>query len=399
MNFSKINLRNNKPLIAWTLSLLLISIFIVKANYVARENDSRLYSRFTAQLNSKPLSQFLALEWRDYSWYAETETPYVRDHLTGQFILPVLLAKLGYSEKHSIYFVNSFYKALSLFFIFLIACKYFPRNISALMTILVQITPVSLNYQMRANHEPALLLLVLMAIYGVVKLNENKRYLLLILFSIQFCFLIKGIAFLPIIPVIFAIYFLTNRPIKISQCSTLVLISSSVLLTALVYEVVFKKLTHVSFFEQYIKVQLLGRSFSEESSSIPLLGNIKAFGYYFSRLLSYSLPWSLVAIIIMVKNKFSLSITKRERNFYYSLLSAALIYVLTFSISSRTASRYIYPSYFLVSSVCIMFILNNFKEKLSEKETRFHIISAITFLILTSISIFKAIGNEALYPH
>ena len=385
---------------SWLTALILVSTFIIQGNYVARENDSRLYSRFTQQLNEKPLKRYLALEWRDYSsHFAEKETPYVRDHLIGQFLFPVLLAKLGIPATHSIYIANTIYKILSLFLLFVIAKKFYSLKLAALLTILIQLIPVSLNYQMRANHEPALLLLVLLAIYSIVNFKENIIFKTLLFISVQFCFLIKGVAFLPLLPVILATYLIYSYKKDSAYClkdiSLLTFIFLSPLLTAYLYELAFQATTGHPFFSKYIKTQLMDRAFKEQSDGILFFKNIKAFGYYLSRTLSYSLPWSLLALVLLIKNRKSFKVKK----IHLILITASLIYICTFSISSRTASRYIYPSYFLFASSCILYSFSKIEEKIKLSPKGLLIISSVLFVILSSLSIYKGLGNYSLFEH
>ncbi len=85
-----------KVLISTLLLLFAFPAFLGFADYEARENDSRLYTKFVQQLAEKPLSEFIALEWQGLSVYADPDNPYVRDHLIGQFIPSTLLTKLGW---------------------------------------------------------------------------------------------------------------------------------------------------------------------------------------------------------------------------------------------------------------------------------------------------------------
>ncbi|WP_417336296.1 glycosyltransferase family 39 protein [Halobacteriovorax marinus] len=370
----------------WILVIAVLAIIIVRTDYAARENDSRLYSIFTQQLAGKPFSKINTLEWQGSSAFSETETPYVRDHLIGQFIFPVIIAKLGYSSKHAIYLANIIYKALSLYFIYLLVSYYFEKNIALLTTILIQLTPISLNYQMRANHEPLLLLLTLASLYCSIRVKDSKFFSIPTFLATQLCFLVKGIAFIPIMPIIFIANIFNQENIRKPNIKQLLILSAicfSTILTAIAYEYLFRSNTGHSFFEKYIQVQIMGRSFAEDKSNIFLLSNIKTFTYYIGRVLVYSMPWSLIAIIILLRNKFKLQITDKSKNLYLTLLLSSLIYILVFSISSRTASRYIYPAYYLLNIITIIY----FFEQLNLKE-RYKFISKETtpltlFFILT----------------
>jgi len=375
----------------WILVIAVLAIIIVQTDYEARENDSRLYSIFTQQLAGKPFSKINTLEWQKQSPYLEIETPYVRDHLIGQFIFPVIIAKLGYSSKHAIYLANIIYKALSLYFIYLLVSYYFEKNIALLTTILIQLTPISLNYQMRANHEPLLLLLALASLYCSIRIKDSKVFSIPTFLATQLCFLVKGIAFIPIMPIIFIANIFNQENIRKPNIKQLLILSAicfSTILTAIAYEYLFRSKTGHSFFEKYIQVQIMGRSFAEDKSNIFLLSNIKSFTYYIGRVLTYSMPWSLIAIVILLRNKFKLQITDKSKNLYLTLLLSSLIYILVFSISSRTASRYIYPAYFFVSTVSMTFLFKNYHRVFRSRDF-YLIIPAILFFILTTLNIYK----------
>ena len=95
------------------------------ADFEARENDSRLYTKFVGQLAKKNLSDLVALEWQGMSAYSDKENPYVRDHLIGQFIPSVLMAKIGWDWQFSHYIVNQIYRFLIPWLLFLFCSKFF----------------------------------------------------------------------------------------------------------------------------------------------------------------------------------------------------------------------------------------------------------------------------------
>ena len=139
----------------------------------------------------------------------------------------------------------------------------------------------------------------------------------------------------------------------------------------------------------------MDRAFKEQSDGILFFKNIKAFGYYLSRTLSYSLPWSLLALVLLIKNRKSFKVKK----IHLILITSSLIYICTFSISSRTASRYIYPSYFLFASSCILYSFSKIEEKIKLSPKGLLIISSVLFVILSSLSIYKGLGNYSLFEH
>jgi len=159
----------------WIFVYITICFSLYKFNYVARENDTRVYSKLTAQLIERPLSQLGAPLWKNVNtFWSEKESPYVRDHPPGQYILPVLLGKLGVPKFKVIYFVNILYRILILYSFYFFSKYFLDKKVALFGLVAMQLTPIGLTYQLRANHEHLMLLLAILSV-AIPYLIENKN--------------------------------------------------------------------------------------------------------------------------------------------------------------------------------------------------------------------------------
>jgi len=170
------------------LTTLFCSTVLLTSPYIARENDSRLYARIVNDQAERPWSEFIAPKWNGAEHYAETETPYFRDHLAGIFFLPTIFAKLGMNGMQATYVCSLLYKTLTLFFFFLWLRQYVSTEIAGLIVLGLQLNPQSMNYTLRANHEALLLLFMVFGIWA----NNTKRYSLAIMACVG-SYLTKGL--------------------------------------------------------------------------------------------------------------------------------------------------------------------------------------------------------------
>jgi len=323
-------------------------------HFESRENDSRLYTIFVEQLSEKPLSHLAALEWRHMSAYTDESNPYVRDHLVGQFIPSVIMAKLGWNPKYSHYVINQLYRFLIPLFFYYLFQLYFSKEAALLVLVSSHLSLISFNYVFRANQELPLLFGLVLAMIGKAQFTQINRYSMLFYFSNLWTFLVKGFAGLIHLP-FWALQSMKSQADKKKEFIIFFVLFLCLLATAGLYEVWFKNLTGTSFWEGYVQIQVLGRN-PEKSvifSSLP---------YYLSRSLSYSLPWcfGLYFIFKLLKEK---KFSPEQKSFIYSNLAIIASYLIFFGFFSRKASRYIFPAYFLIIALGATGIGYKTKEK------------------------------------
>jgi len=374
-------------LISILMILFVLPIVLSNLNFESRENDSRLYVKFVEQLTERPLSEILALEWRNTSAYVDPESPYVRDHLIGQFIPSVLLSKLGWNPKYAHYIINQLYRfIIPLLFFYLISIL-FSREAATLNLIAIQLNIIGLNYVFRANQELPLLFCLTLAIMAESINKESKTSKFLFYLSNVGTFLIKGFAGLIYLPFwsIQSILLAERRKKIFLKFSLLLLI---LMMTALIYELWFKNITQSSFWEAYVRIQLLGRN--------PEDGKLfSSFFYYLSRLLANSLPWSLGLIPLyqlFKKHHFS----KEQKKFMALLGAITLAYLLIFGLFPRKASRYIFPAYFYLTSLGAIGFFEKFKHKMNLSRLNPYFINASLFwaILIINLVIFVFGGKK-----
>lgn len=335
------------PLLVWIACITIFAVIFTQVDYQARENDSRLYTKDLIQLAKRPLSKLVVLQWED-TIYADPTSPYVRDHLIGQFIFPALMVKAGLPASHALYLFNNIIQIVimyALFYLgFLFVGNYFPD-----VLFFVGILPQSWVYTLRANHEQPLALMGLLGMIAGIKLKQDKRWYFLALFSIIAAFLIKGIVFF-MVPLAFVCGYLFSSGFNGKRIRDLVLysIGISIVLALVVwsYEIWFQVFTGESFFKRYWEIQIHGRTLKADSG-FSILTKLWNFYFYSSRTLAYILPWPLFFIGVFYKKRASLKDWYTANHRWFNFLGGyVLIYIITFSMFDRIASRYLYPNYY-----------------------------------------------------
>lgn len=394
-----------KPIIFWLLVFTLFAIIFSQVDYFARENDSRLYTKFLYQLSEKPIKEIVVVRWTE-SAYTDPTSPYVRDHLIGQFIIPVLMVKLGMPASHALYLFNNLVQiaiAYALFYLsFLLTGRYWGD-----LLLFVSFLPQSWVYTLRANHEQPLSLMVLLAMIAGIQISKHRAWLLVGVISVVSAFLIKGLGFL-MVPISFSIGVLFAQGIGYKQILRLflyaLLITMALLICIWVYEQWFVSLIGDSFFKRYWEIQISGRTL-KTNSSFSLLGKIQNINYYFSRTLAYTAPWSLLFVGVLIqKRSEAKQWFKKNVRWIFALTSFVLLYILVFAWFDRKASRYLYPAYYfgyLIFSLSLYTLKENWSLAIKPffkcSINKIHYFAALTWLFVHLLSLGKYIylgGNN-----
>jgi len=214
--------------------------------------------------------------------------------------------------------------------------------------IAAHINPMSLNYEMRANQEQALLFGFLLCLFGFFKLQESYGKLLFVFGGI-FGFLVKGLAGLihfPFWGLLYLYYFVFKGTHK-RELLWLVSLGLILFLTAGLYELWFQEVTGYTFWRVYFEIQVFGRG---GTSGKPF----SSLFYYLPRALGYAGPWSL-GLILLAENRREILLdsleSKKKLTFIYLIGSIVVGYILSLGYFSRKASRYIFPVYYLIASL------------------------------------------------
>ncbi len=322
--------------------------------YEIRDSDSSAYDSMSRNMALQPIVEWCAPEWWGHGYH---EGLY-QDHPPGILWMPALLIRLGFPELSAAFCANFIYVFLSLYFIFLFARHFEGPLFGWSAAFAFVLTPIFLQYLIRANQESPLNLAVIAGLYGVVRSEESWKYKALFVASLVFAFLIKGVsAFILIaLALIYWITFLRKK-------STLIYIILAVLgalSTMVAFELWYRHVTDgVGFWQNYLAFQY-GQTGEFGLSPLRKISN---FIWYTARALWFPVPWVIFIFYGFFKQRKDTAPLLKNR-FFMLCLSSALTVILLFSFSDRRADRYIFPAYTFLA-LAGMWIVYNFKPRLA----------------------------------
>src|SRR5262252_1442376 len=173
--------------LAWGGVLIMAAILLVVVNVRALDSDSALHIGFVERLSAQPASRWIAVEWGGL-WGFEG---LYREHPIGILIPPLFLSKLGFPSSQAPFLANAIYQVLSLLVIQKLAATVVPEVEARALTWMLQLIPIAFTYRIRANHEQAVLLLFLTALWSVEKSRKDVRWISLLIFSTAAAVLVK----------------------------------------------------------------------------------------------------------------------------------------------------------------------------------------------------------------
>ena len=369
----------------WLALWVVASAFLSTTDFRSSSNDSKFYSRLVGQLADKPVGQWVAPKWGE-NFYGQPPDKYIHDHLSGNLIPGVLLAKAGVPSQHALNIVQMLFNIFSLILLVKIASFFVEKKVAVHLLWILQLIPIAFTYKIRANHEQGMILWMLVAIYGALLLVKTGRGLWLWALGVAGALLVKGapVILLPVMGVLVAFFAaekIEGRPKKaLWLASTAVF---TIFIVGFVYEFFYRQATGTEFWGEYWRVQIEERSLKATSDKPLLLQKLSNFWYYLNRSIFYTAPWSLVALFIFSKRKhwqrlpslrevFRLE-TSQKQKLYVVLFLLAILQIFAFSVSDRRGSRYIFPVFYLFGSGFSIYILygvegfKNLAEKVEEK--------------------------------
>jgi hypothetical protein len=305
------------------------------------------------------VSRWIAPEW----WGLWDFEGLYREHPVGIFILPLVLSRLGFPTAQAPFLANAIYQVLCLVILQKIAAAVVPAVESRALSWLLQLIPIAFTYRIRANHEQAVLLLFLVALWAVEKSRKDARWIALLIVSSAAAVLVKGV-FVAWIFIGCGTWLLLiknagdvppidrfRNPVRGDLRAWLGLAASFAVVLAVIagYELLYRRVTHESFLAVYLGRQI-GAAVVAKGTSY-LVQKLSNFIFYFGRLLWFAFPASLAVLaVIWRRNKLE---PIPARAFSFSV-GVSLLYVVLFSFSDRRADRYIFPAYYLFAACGII---------------------------------------------
>jgi len=332
--------------VIFSLTFILFCIIISVFPYKYRDSDSSCYSSLSQKLAYQPIQKWCAPQW----WGHGGNQGLFQDHPPGIFWLPAILVRLGIKGSVAALCANFFYILLSLYFVFKLA-KFWGDDAFAWGAVFgFVLTPLFLQYLIRANQEHPLNLAIVAGIYGLARNRESLRYKILFIAALVFAIFIKGMSMLILSMLAIVYWFLVSRNRK---TFSLIVFAHLIAFGAIcLFELWYREITHSSFFEVYLAFQ----GGSSIGAIFHPIRRIYSFFWYLARVLWFSLPWVfflLYGVLGAKKEKLGLSKDLIIR----FLIFGALGIMLVFSLSDRKADRYIFSACVLLSLAGVRVLL------------------------------------------
>lgn len=349
-----------KELLAWCAALLLAGLTLGSRDYRTRDADSLLYSAIAADLSTRPFDGWIAPAWPAGSYGHGL----FREHPAGIFVLPALLARIGFPADQAAYAVNALYQVLTILLLCRVAAFFVAEKEARALAWMTQLLPIAFTYRIRANHEQALLACLLVALYATERSRHRPRWAVVTALAFVWMALVKGVL-AALGPPACAAWLLARgrssqptRPSGPAAWRGLALAASSLLPLAAVYEGLYQQATRESFLVQY-----LGRQMGDASAHSTGLLSRTAYNFlwYAARLVWFAFPWSLPALaaawhrkralLRLARNEPEVTAEREEaREGLAFALGLSVLYLALFSLTDRKTDRYVFPAYYLVGA-------------------------------------------------
>jgi len=348
-----------RGLVAWVLVLAAGWVALAALRYRTRDADSRLYAEMAARMSEAPATGWIAPDFPP-DWFMSG--PF-REHPVGLFVPAAALARLGYPALQAGYALNAVYQVLTIVLLQRLAAALVPGLEARAVGWLVQLMPIAFTFRIRANHEQAVLLCLVAALYGTERARGRARWAVLTVAALVGLLLVKGV--LAVFgPALCGLWLLarrlTTRGAPAADRAAWVGLAAGVVAmgaTAVLYEQLYRLATGQPFWSFYLARQLgVAATVGEGSGLAAKLYNAV---WYMGRVLWFPFPWSL-ALVAAAWQARRLSLRKGPATdgeppagaLAGGLFAVAtvVLYVGLFSLSDRRADRYLFPVYYAVGA-------------------------------------------------
>jgi hypothetical protein len=263
---------------------------------------------------------------------------------------------------------------------------------------ILQLLPIAFTYRVRANHEPAVLLLLLAAVLSTERSRSRLVFVGPLAASLCGLVLVKGVIGLVGLPVC-ALWLFARRAAPGSNRTAWLGLAGSmvaVALSVLAYEALYLRATGQSFLADYLGRQL-GLARAPQSEAL-LAQKAYNFVWYLGRVVWFPFPWSLALLAAIVgswraarsRPRADDAVAPDGRAGLVFTLTLTVLYVGLFSLSDRRADRYIFPVYFAVGACGALVALRRsalFRRLAEKLDRRPAIAQASLFLVLFAVHV------------
>ena len=322
------------PAAAWAATVFLMYRFIVAADYPLHDGDSVLYQSIASSLASRPWAEWLVPMWPP-GW---SKTGRFVEHLPFFFWPTAALGRLGLA--HSALLANLIYFLGCLYLLFRIARPLVGAQSAWLALALYVVSPLGIQYLVRANHENAWAIGFLGALYCLSNLPPRPLLGVGFVLFAAFAFSMKGVLGLSLFPVLGLWWWVSSR--RRGELLWFAAAVVAVASIALWYEGAYRQLTGESFFAGYFEAQLTYAYRQERFGWLHKLTNLV---YYPGNVIWFAFPSSILALIaVLRRRRAGKGLTQAQQ---LAFVGVGGFLALAIPVSRR-AARYIFPAYPLI---------------------------------------------------
>jgi 4-amino-4-deoxy-L-arabinose transferase-like glycosyltransferase len=337
------------------LALVAMTGSVWLAGYELKDGDSRLYAKIANHLANAPLNTWLAPTWppgyckpapgdRSIGAFygpAHPGKPCVPlgglflEHPAVFFWPAAALGVLGLPQDTAILAANFTAYLLLLGLLWLLTLRAHGDDAARVAPWLFALSSSGMTFLVRGNHEIPLAVGVVAAAYSVFRADERWVNAALTVLAVTWCFAVKGVVGLMVLPVLLAWWWWGGR----SRRAFLGMAAAAgvVALYALLYDQAYRATTGEPFLATYLANQTGYAGDKEQFSLTRKVGNL---GYYVAAILAGVFPASLLWLVAAWRK-----VRGREEKVHPALLASvvtALLYCVFFALFDRRASRYVF---------------------------------------------------------
>lgn len=318
---------------------LALAALAVVFPYEYRDSDSLAYQHIARLLADRPMADWVRPEW----WGHAGNQGLFRDHPPGIFWLPATLIRLGVPGPSAPLAANFLYLLLLLLALHGLVRK-FSGPVAAWSAVFAFVlTPIFVQYLMRANHELPLTLAVVAGLYGLSRCEDSLRWSALYAAALLLAIFIKGVSGLALTlssATLWAFVLRTRRVLSVIAAGHLFALAA-----VAGFEALYRSAAGESFLKFYLGFQG-GKAVEAGFQPVKKIYNLV---WYLARILWFAAPWVYFLAFHGLRSIRSRSGLLRDRFLRLSLAASGAI-VLFFSLFDRKADRYIFPAYVFLAA-------------------------------------------------
>ena len=333
--------------VAWLAALAAAWLALAVLGHRTRDPDSRLYAEMAARMAEAPAAGWIAPDFPP-GWYISGR---FREHPVGLLVPAALLARIGYPPEQAAYALNALYQCATLVLVPLLAATLVAGFEARALAWLLQLLPIAFTYRVRANHEQALLLCLVVALVGTDWSRRHARFAVLTALGLVGMLLVKGI-FAVFGPLLCALWlFASRRDPERAAGAAWAWAGLGLAVAAMGGHGARLRVALPQRHRRAVLVVLRvaparrrdGRG--TESAALQKASNVL---FYLGRILWFAFPWSL-ALLVAGWQAWRSHDRGRAVGATF-VVGTLLLYVLAFSLFDRRADRYVFPAYYAVGA-------------------------------------------------